>query len=604
MEIFKKHDLTLYSISAVLLVIIADLIIRSRYLSSFSSGDYFFYAVSFFYEILFVSISLMLFKRYAVVSSVLIILYMITVYMSYTFYSYFNTLPGINTFSFLFLSPSNSLGILSDGISVPPILITASLATTSIYFLRKIRANICHKYGKGFWICCVLFAVMTLVLNNNLRLKDNRTLPFTNAVFALRYGYTDYMKTGKIDMIGQRNFIVPGPEQYRKAEFNVLFIMNESLSPFYFMEYGSKYNTDSMMSAFMKTRPGEFFLFSNANCNSTVTAVSVPFTMAGVNPVQGKYQLQQIPLIYDYLKHDYSNISTAYITSWSYDDYPDFKSYFDSPGLDTYIYREKINAPKAVDMGADDSLITYHFGRFLSDKKKDNRFFSILHYSNTHYPYYSPADSKRFSVPDENLRNYLNSLSYLDRNIYNLFELLKKSGELERTVIFFTSDHSESLGEFIPDKGHFGKYSAFKNRIPMWVFVPENILNKESKKRLAENCSNPVSNNDIIPTIMDLYSVKVPEYMKYGSSLAGKINPERNIYIYNGRGENRTDSKNYFGILNISSFFIATENQSTMSFELYSPSDLYQKTDLWNKCSEKDRYIKTCDIINQAGKGN
>lgn len=435
--------------------------------------------------------------------------------------------------------------------------------------------------GRKFVIFLIfLFITLTLVLHNNLKLKDNRALPFTNVLFSMKHGYFDYLNNSKIVQIGNRTYSITGRKKNFRSDFNVIFIMSESISPFYLLEYGGKYNTDSCFNQRVKDNSDNFFLFTNAYTNSTVTAISVPFAVTGLNPVQGKYSLITKPLIYDYLAYHYSNITSSYITSWSYDDYPNFKAFFDSPALDTYIYREKFDDAKVVDMGGDDALITERFKYFLLNKKSGYTFFSLLHFSNTHYPYYSPPQEKFYRSDNSLLSDYLNSLRYFDRNIEVLFNVLEETGELQKTIIFFTSDHSESLGEFTPESGHHGKYNIWKTRIPMWIYIPGQLQKKFSLDELRANTQLPVSNSDIIPTIFDIYKLPIPAEMKYGSSLCRRIDRDRSIYIYNGKGENRSEMKDYLGILKDTLFYIATNQTGHITHELYSTRDTFQTKNL------------------------
>ncbi len=558
-----------------------DLIVRSNDIGNLSGEDIFIYSISFVYELLLFAVSVNALKRYPFLPSVFIAFYLIIICCAYSFYFYFGTFPGINTFSFLFFSPANSFEIIKAGVNFIYLAFVVTVISLALWGYSKAHTRMKPMGKLKIVLCSVFIVVFTLVLNNNLRLKDNRTLPFTNMLFAAEHGFLDYRNNSKIVQIGNRTFSINEKPKNLTADFNVILIMNESLSPFYFMEYGSKYNTDSLLYSRIQNERENFYLFRNAYTNSTVTAVSVPFTLAGLNPVQGKHQLIQMPLIYDYLKHHYNNVNTAFITSWSYDDYPNFKSFFNSENLDRYIYREKIDAPKVVDMGGDDTIITRRFGSFLESLNPGNRFFSIFHYSNTHYPHYSPNNVKLFSEATPLLTDYLNSIRYFDRNLDEVFRMLKGRGELERTVIISVSDHSESVGEHISERGHFGKFNIWKTWIPFWIYIPPGLQNRFPSGVLRNNTQRVVCNNDAIPTLMNLYRLPVPAQMKFGQSLFTPVDKNRSIYIYNGPGENRTDSKEYFAAVNDSAIYIATKNGDNISNELFARNDDYQKNDLF-----------------------
>ncbi len=590
----NKYRITIFSIFTAITVLIIDLQIRNNYLSQFSFNDVFFYIISFISELLLLLILFSLFDKQKILAGLLISIYLTVIITSYSFYFYFNTLPGINTFAFLFLSPENSISIINDGISIFQLITIVGIIAIVLAVMYKNTGKYKSNSKMMLTIYLTVFVLLNLVLNNNLKFKDNRTLPFTNAVFSIKQGFTEYKKYEQADKIGSRSYNLPEVKSKEQSDFNILLIMNEGLSPFYLMEYDYKFATDSCINSFINNNRTDIFLFEKAFSNSTVTAVSVPFTVAGVNPVQGKHQLSNIPLVYEMLENNYDNVATSIITSWSYDELSRYKDYFSSEKLDYFIYREKINAPKVVDMAADDNLIIDEFTKFTNSLKKGEKFFSFLHFSNTHYPYYSPEKFKKNNFEDGLLNNYLNSITYLDKNIDKLFKVLEKKNLMKNTIIIFTSDHSESLGEHIEEKGHFGKFSVFKNKIPMWIYVPGEIHCKIESKRgnateqIRKNTDLPVSNNDIIPTILDLYNLQKPEYMKYGNSLFNKLDTARNIFIYNGKGENRTDSKEYFGIISNDKYFIASGYED-VSYSLYNLNDCYQEHNFWETTLQSDR---------------
>jgi len=206
---------------------------------------------------------------------------------------------------------------------------------------------------------------------------------------------------------------------------------------------------------------------------------------------------------------------------------------------------------------------------------------SISHYSNTHFPHYSPDAVKIYNNDNQLLADYVNSLRYYDRNIDELFKVLKAQNKLDRTIIISTSDHSESVGEHIPERGHFGKYNDWKTRVPMWVYMPPALREKFPSGILLENTQHVVCNNDIVPTLLDIYNLPVSPQIKHGQSLLRTLKKNREIYIYNGPGENRSDSREYFAAVNDTSFYIATKNGDRVDNELFMRDDHYQKNDLF-----------------------
>lgn len=105
-----------------------------------------------------------------------------------------------------------------------------------------------------------------------------------------------------------------------------------------------------------------------------------------------------------------------------------------------------------------------------------------------------------FEMTDELLRTarhaYLGSVSYLDDNVGRLLNVLRQCDLDSNTVIVFTTDHGDMLGEHgLWYKKTFYEYSA---RIPLIVSAPQMF----ASRRVASN----VSLVDLLPTLMDLGS--------------------------------------------------------------------------------------------------
>ncbi len=85
---------------------------------------------------------------------------------------------------------------------------------------------------------------------------------------------------------------------------------------------------------------------------------------------------------------------------------------------------------------------------------------------------------------------YYATISFVDFQIGRILDALEKTGELDNTLIIFTSDH----GEFLGDNDCFGKRSMHDpaSRVPMIVRGPG--------FKPGETCESPVNLVDIMPT--------------------------------------------------------------------------------------------------------
>jgi len=145
----------------------------------------------------------------------------------------------------------------------------------------------------------------------------------------------------------------------------------------------------------------------------------------------------------------------------------------------------------------------------------------------------SPADSDKVNLSGEELLScrsaYYGMINHIDDQLVRLL----RSVEFEDTIIIFTSDHGEMLGDhYLFRKGVPYEPSV---RVPLLISAPEHYGIKR-----GQVISNPVSLEDIMPTILDLAGVKAPDTVE-GSSLLPLMREENvswrsYIHIQHGEG--------------------------------------------------------------------
>jgi arylsulfatase len=97
---------------------------------------------------------------------------------------------------------------------------------------------------------------------------------------------------------------------------------------------------------------------------------------------------------------------------------------------------------------------------------------------------------------------YYGMISLIDDNIGRIIKALKESGQYDNTVIIFTSDHGEYLGDHrLLFKGPFHYDSLI--RVPM-------VINYPSYIPAGSHCKAITQHTDIMPTILQLAGVSVP----------------------------------------------------------------------------------------------
>ena len=101
-------------------------------------------------------------------------------------------------------------------------------------------------------------------------------------------------------------------------------------------------------------------------------------------------------------------------------------------------------------------------------------------------------------VHDEHIRNarhaYYGMTSYVDDKVGHIMKTLRETGLDENTIVIFTSDHGEMLGE----RGMWYKQCFFEwsARVPLIISYPKGFKGK----RVSEN----VSLVDLMPTLLDI----------------------------------------------------------------------------------------------------
>lgn len=127
----------------------------------------------------------------------------------------------------------------------------------------------------------------------------------------------------------------------------------------------------------------------------------------------------------------------------------------------------------------------------------------------------------------------------IDQNVGKIIEALESEGLLKDTIVIFTSDHGELLG----DHGLWKKGPFFYNGL---VNIPLIIAGADIKPNISDNL---VSSIDIYPTIFELLGFDSPEYVNGISQkphLYDKAQVPRDkclIEYRNGYGKNDCSSK-------------------------------------------------------------
>jgi choline-sulfatase len=145
------------------------------------------------------------------------------------------------------------------------------------------------------------------------------------------------------------------------------------------------------------------------------------------------------------------------------------------------------------------------------------------------------CDTQNFTITKDHIRRarqgYFANISYIDDKVGDLIETLRATRMLEDTIILFTSDHGDMLGE----RGLWFKMNFFEGsaRVPLMI---------GGKGIAPQLISAPVSTLDINPTLADLAGINIAEIMPWtdGESLVplmkGKVRTAPVLMEYTAEG--------------------------------------------------------------------
>ena len=111
---------------------------------------------------------------------------------------------------------------------------------------------------------------------------------------------------------------------------------------------------------------------------------------------------------------------------------------------------------------------------------------------------YQVSDMGRFEITNDDIRKarraYYGNVSYIDECVGQLLEVLCATGLDRNTVVVFTSDHGDLLGEH----GLWYKMSFYEwaCRVPLIIHAPERYR--------PQRIEHPVSHVDILPSLLEL----------------------------------------------------------------------------------------------------
>lgn len=194
-------------------------------------------------------------------------------------------------------------------------------------------------------------------------------------------------------------------------------------------------------------------------------------------------------------------------------------------GFDDYLDEMKSSAPmRGLRVGADGRRLWagHSVGNFEStavqvadqavhwlEQLRERPFFLMVHFFDPHHEYRPPEPfAHRFSHP------YAGEVALVDRELGRLLGTLDTLGLAEDTLVVFTADHGECLGEW-GRHNHQQYVTEATVHVPLVLRLPGVLPAGLRVRGLARTV-------DLLPTLLDLLGLPLPPWVQ-GRSLRGAI---------------------------------------------------------------------------------
>jgi arylsulfatase A-like enzyme/Tfp pilus assembly protein PilF len=261
-------------------------------------------------------------------------------------------------------------------------------------------------------------------------------------------------------------------------------------------------------------------LFSRAFANTSTTLPSHANILLGVTPnYHGVHENLNFVVPEEMLTLAEHLKSYGYATGAFVGAYPLESRFGLAQGFDTYddhFGRRHTDNFASLERKAEDVIE----GALAWLQDRSSPWFLWVHCWDPHIPYDPPEPFK--SQYKEHL--YEGEVAYVDLALGRLFDQMKKAGLFDSTLIIFTGDHGESLGQHGEKTHGFFAYNS-----SLWI--PLIVLHPSGDPGHNDQC---VSHIDIFPTICDALGITQPPFLQGFSllpALTGTKLPERPIYF-------------------------------------------------------------------------
>ena len=238
------------------------------------------------------------------------------------------------------------------------------------------------------------------------------------------------------------------------------------------------------------------------------TVISQAVLWAGVTPVASSNVMHSWPLLFDYAKA--RGYDTAYWTSQSILLHT-ARMWTKNLNVAHTVHAEALDPDADIDMGASDERLARYVAEQLPTLREP--FLAIVQACNTHLPYrFDPrgptphALAPHASWEAARTARYKNAVFQNDRHVAEIIRTFREHDSSSHTVLVYTSDHAEALGEH-HIWGHTGSLYDEEIHVPGWIDAPVGILTAAELTNLERSRDAYVTHVDLTATMLDLMGV-------------------------------------------------------------------------------------------------
>lgn len=282
-------------------------------------------------------------------------------------------------------------------------------------------------------------------------------------------------------------------------------------------------NFDDYFSPFLNKLKHKSMFFPAARTAAGYTIKSTMSSVCSVFPLpelttehKKKIYAKCLPEI---LK-EYGNFSTFFANpaSSDFDHWGEMVTKF---GFDKTMYVSDLPKQKWVNyFGVDDRKMIPKVMDFATTARNNkNPFFATFVTNAGHHPFNVPdgynktqfVNDKKYSVQND----YLNAVNNVDGFVKDLFAEFEKQDLMNDTLFVFVGDHGMGLG----DHGVVGTGEGFLEesfKVPLLFYSP---VFSDWGSSIGNRRQIPVSNIDILPTVLDILNIDLPNDKHEGRSL-------------------------------------------------------------------------------------